>query len=201
MSSTCWPTNLNAMLDRIEALDERPARGFRQHRPRPQDAAVRACATRPRRRCARRGADAYRDGLEHTIENADELIKTFNALLLVARLEAGALEENAERFDVGRARARRGRALRAGRGGARAGARRRRGETGSQITAQPPARGARPSPISSTTPSSIRSRPRTPEREHRLRRSPSACESRGDAIEIAVADHGPGIAPRTASAC
>ena len=42
-------------------------------------------------------------GLEHTIEKADELIKTFNSLLLVARLEAGALEENAERFDVGRA--------------------------------------------------------------------------------------------------
>jgi signal transduction histidine kinase len=49
-----------------------------------------------------RGPQAYRDGLEHTIENADGLIKTFNALLLVARLEAGVLEENAERFDVGR---------------------------------------------------------------------------------------------------
>jgi signal transduction histidine kinase len=49
------------------------------------------------------GEDAYREGLEHTIEKADELIKTFNSLLLVARLEAGALEGNAERFDVGRA--------------------------------------------------------------------------------------------------
>ena len=32
-------------------------------------------------------------GLEHTIEEADELIKTFNGLLLIARLEAGALED------------------------------------------------------------------------------------------------------------
>jgi len=48
-----------------------------------------------------RGTDAYREGLEHTIEKADELIKTFNALLLVARLEAGVLEENAEQFDLG----------------------------------------------------------------------------------------------------
>jgi signal transduction histidine kinase len=48
-----------------------------------------------------RGSEAYREGLEHTIEKADELIKTFNGLLLIARLEAGALEENAERFDVG----------------------------------------------------------------------------------------------------
>ena len=39
---------------------------------------------------------------EHTIEEADELIKTFNGLLLIARLEAGVLEDNAERFDLGR---------------------------------------------------------------------------------------------------
>jgi signal transduction histidine kinase len=48
-----------------------------------------------------RGADAYREGLERTIEEADELIKTFNALLLIARLEAGAVEESAERFGLG----------------------------------------------------------------------------------------------------
>ncbi|HPG89829.1 MAG TPA: HAMP domain-containing sensor histidine kinase, partial [Hyphomicrobium sp.] len=48
-----------------------------------------------------RGEDAYRDGLERTIEKADELIKTFNALLLIARLEAGPLEESLERFDLG----------------------------------------------------------------------------------------------------
>jgi signal transduction histidine kinase len=34
-----------------------------------------------------------RTGLEEVIESADEIIKTFNALLLIARLEAGAIEE------------------------------------------------------------------------------------------------------------
>ena len=68
-----------------------------------------------------RGTDAYRDGLENTIDEADELIKTFNSLLLIARLEAGVVEENAGRFDPGD-RTRLGRALRARRGGARAGA-------------------------------------------------------------------------------
>ena len=49
-----------------------------------------------------RGEDAYREGLERTIEKSDELIKTFNALLLIARLEAGPLEESTETFDLGR---------------------------------------------------------------------------------------------------
>lgn len=49
-----------------------------------------------------RGAEAYREGLEQSIEKADDLIKTFNALLLIARLEAGVVEESAERFDLGR---------------------------------------------------------------------------------------------------
>ena len=48
-----------------------------------------------------RGVAAYEEGLELTIANSDDLIKTFNALLLVARLEAGVLEENAEAFDAG----------------------------------------------------------------------------------------------------
>ncbi len=48
------------------------------------------------------GAEAYREGLEDTIEKADDLIKTFNALLLIARLEAGVVEESAEEFDLGR---------------------------------------------------------------------------------------------------
>ena len=49
-----------------------------------------------------RGGEAYREGLESTIEKADDLIKTFNALLLIARLEAGVVEESAEVFDLGR---------------------------------------------------------------------------------------------------
>jgi signal transduction histidine kinase len=47
-----------------------------------------------------RDAEGYRAGLERTIEEADELIKTFNALLLIARLEAGAIEETLEVFDL-----------------------------------------------------------------------------------------------------
>jgi len=43
---------------------------------------------------------AYREALERTIEEADGLIKTFNALLSIARLEAGAGGENRERLDV-----------------------------------------------------------------------------------------------------
>jgi signal transduction histidine kinase len=43
---------------------------------------------------------AYREALERTIEEADGLIKTFNALLSIARIEAGAGGENRERLDV-----------------------------------------------------------------------------------------------------
>lgn len=48
-----------------------------------------------------RGGEAYREGLERTIEEADGLIRTFNALLLIAKLEAGSLEESSIKFDVG----------------------------------------------------------------------------------------------------
>jgi signal transduction histidine kinase len=43
---------------------------------------------------------AFRDGLERTIEEADGLIQTFNALLLIARLEAGAVEDTKLDTDV-----------------------------------------------------------------------------------------------------
>lgn len=45
------------------------------------------------------GAAAHREGLERTIEEADELIRTFNSLLLIARLEAGAIAESMARID------------------------------------------------------------------------------------------------------
>ena len=43
---------------------------------------------------------SYREALEQTIEEADGLIKTFNALLSIARLEAGAAGESREVLDV-----------------------------------------------------------------------------------------------------
>lgn len=46
------------------------------------------------------GMPAFRDGLERTIEEADGLIQTFNALLLIARLEAGAVEDTKRETDV-----------------------------------------------------------------------------------------------------
>ena len=45
------------------------------------------------------GSGAYRDGLAKTIEEADELIKTFNSLLLIARLEGGAIAESMAPLD------------------------------------------------------------------------------------------------------
>ena len=45
-------------------------------------------------------AEHYREALQATIEDADDLIKTFNALLSIARLEAGVGERADEHFDL-----------------------------------------------------------------------------------------------------
>ena len=62
-------------------------------------------------------AAAYRAALEKTIEESDSLIKIFNALLLIARAEAGGDVEGLQSFDARRGGAQRRRALRADRRG------------------------------------------------------------------------------------
>jgi signal transduction histidine kinase len=57
---------------------------------------------RNRAEAALRSSDptAYREGLAKTIDEADELIETFNSLLLIARLEAGAAAETMVPVDL-----------------------------------------------------------------------------------------------------
>ncbi|MGE0627357.1 MAG: ATP-binding protein [Hyphomicrobiaceae bacterium] len=93
--------NLNAMLERIELL----MAGLREVSDNiAHDLKTPLSRLRTRAEAALReagdAADAH-EALGRVIEDADELIKTFNALLLIARLEAGAIEGSAEPFDIG----------------------------------------------------------------------------------------------------